>query len=302
MRRGLALAGALALVALAACAADAPAQAAPPALAPAPAAPAPATVEGLRASMLASDSILVTRVEVEERVTTDSAGQAQTSVSSKRVAVNIVKGPWMKRFVASFIPPGTALRPELCPRPVGTAGLARPWMLSALWINKDGRGQAYVNLITGCGFAGVAGGRTASLDISAHTDSLLALFQQGLFADSALATVSAGSLPDTTRPRVVARPTDTVAEPLERPAPVYPDSARAAGIEGEVMVRALVGSDGHVLRVEVQASVPGLDAAALAAVKKWRFKPATVDGKPRAVWVGVPVRFRLDSGKPAPLR
>lgn len=289
MKLGFALVVALAFAAPAARAADARAAAVP----------VPATVEGLRASMLASDSILVTRVEVEERVTTDSSGQAHTSVSSTRVAVNNVKGPWMKRFVANFIPQGSVLRPELCPPPIGTAGLAKPWMLSALWINKNGRGQAYVNLLTGCGFAGVAGGTPASLDIGAHTDSLLALFQQGLFADSALATVSARSLPDTTRPRVIAPPAETVAEPLERVAPVYPDSARAAGVEGAVVVRALVGSDGHVLRVEIQTSVPGLDAAALAAVKKWRFKPATVDGKPRAVWVGVPVTFHLDSGKPA---
>ena len=82
-------------------------------------------------------------------------------------------------------------------------------------------------------------------------------------------------------------------------APAYPDSARAAGIEGAVVVRALVGSDGHVLRVEIETSVPGLDAAALAAVKQWRYKPATVNGKPRAVWVGVPVTFHLDSGKAA---
>lgn len=289
MKTRLTLAVVLALAAHAAFAAGAP-----PAVSP-----APATVEGLRASMLASDSILVTRVEVEERVTTDSSGQAHTSVNSKRVSVNSVKGPWMKRFVASFIPQGSELRPDVCPPPVGTAGLAKPWMLSALWISKAGRGQAYVNLLTGCGFAGVAGGRPASLDIGARTDSLLALFQQGLFADSALATVSARSLPDTTRPRLVAPPEDTVAEPLERVAPVYPDSARAAGIEGAVVVRALVGSDGHVLRVEIQTSVPGLDAAALAAVKKWRFKPASVGGKPRAVWVGVPVTFHLAADKPA---
>ena len=133
MKLCLALPLVLALSASAARAADAPV--------PAPA-PAPATIEALRASMLASDSILVTRVEVEEQVTTDSAGQPHTSLSSRRVALNNVKGPWMKRFVANFLPAGTALRPELCPAPTRTAGLVKPWMLSALWINKDGRGQA----------------------------------------------------------------------------------------------------------------------------------------------------------------
>ena len=283
MKLCLALPLVLALSASAARAADAPV--------PAPA-PALATIEALRASMLASDSILVTRVEVEEQVTTDSAGQPHTSLSSRRVALNNVKGPWMKRFVANFLPAGTALRPELCPAPTRTAGLVKPWMLSALWINKDGRGQAYVNLISGCGFAGVRGGKPAGLDVGAHTDSLLALFQQALFADSALARVNSRSLPDTTHTRPVAE-SETIPEATDRVAPAYPDSARAAGIEGTVTVKALVGSDGSVMRVEVGSSVPGLDAAALAAVKKWHFKPATVDGRPHAVWVSVPVAFHL---------
>jgi protein TonB len=36
-----------------------------------------------------------------------------------------------------------------------------------------------------------------------------------------------------------------------------------------------------------------LDAAAAAAVRQWRFKPATSKGEPVAVWVGIPVKFTL---------
>jgi TonB family protein len=174
-------------------------------------------------------------------------------------------------------------------------------MLSALWINKAGRGQVFVDLSTGCSLAGLAGSAPVALDVGAHTDSLLALFQQALYADSALASINVATLVDASRAQQ-AEVVRTPPEPIERVAPVYPDSARAAGIEGTVVVKTLVGSDGRVMRVDVETSVPGLDGAALAAVKQWRFKPGTVDGKPRAVTVGVPVRFHLAPGEPAKKR
>jgi TonB family protein len=41
-------------------------------------------------------------------------------------------------------------------------------------------------------------------------------------------------------------------------------------------------------------SVPMLDAAAVAAVKQWVFKPALSNNKPVAVWVAVPMKFTLN--------
>ena len=39
--------------------------------------------------------------------------------------------------------------------------------------------------------------------------------------------------------------------------------------------------------------VEGLDAAALMAVRQWKFRPAIQGNKPVAVWVAVPVKFAL---------
>ena len=75
--------------------------------------------------------------------------------------------------------------------------------------------------------------------------------------------------------------------------PVYPDLAREAGVDGLVMVQALVGKDGKVRDVRVVKSIPMLDEAAKAAVRQWVFKPALSNNKPVAVWVGVPVKFSL---------
>ena len=75
--------------------------------------------------------------------------------------------------------------------------------------------------------------------------------------------------------------------------PAYPDIAREAGVDGTVMVQALVGKDGRVKDTRVVKSIPMLDASALTAVKQWVFKPALSNNKPVAVWVAVPVRFTL---------
>src|SRR5580765_7822180 len=75
--------------------------------------------------------------------------------------------------------------------------------------------------------------------------------------------------------------------------PVYPDLAREAGVDGLVMVQALVGKDGKVKDVRVVKSIPMLDESAKAAVRQWVFKPALSNNKPVAVWVGVPVKFSL---------
>jgi TonB family protein len=69
-------------------------------------------------------------------------------------------------------------------------------------------------------------------------------------------------------------------EPVFKTEIEYTAAARADGVEGKLKLRVIVGADGEVVRVEVLSSVsPELDAAAVAAVKHWRFKPAMACGK-----------------------
>jgi protein TonB len=82
-------------------------------------------------------------------------------------------------------------------------------------------------------------------------------------------------------------------EAITRVAPVYPDVARDASVDGTVMVQALVGRDGRVKDTRVVQSVPMLDHAAVEAVRQWVFKPALSNNRPVAVWVAIPVRFTL---------
>ena len=79
------------------------------------------------------------------------------------------------------------------------------------------------------------------------------------------------------------------AEPPGKPEPAmkteieYTEEARAAGIEGRLVLEVTVDADGNVTDVKVVTGVdPALDSAAIATVKTWRFKPALACGKPVA--------------------
>ena len=82
--------------------------------------------------------------------------------------------------------------------------------------------------------------------------------------------------------------------PLELPQPAYTESARAAGIVGKVRVQLTVAVDGSVQAATVVSSLdPGLDAAALAAVKSAKFRPATRCGRPVAATITIGIKFSL---------
>lgn len=68
--------------------------------------------------------------------------------------------------------------------------------------------------------------------------------------------------------------------------PAYPASARRLGEQGEVRLDVHVGVDGAVLDVRLRASSgsPALDRSAIDAVRRWRFTPASVDGRSIAEW------------------
>jgi len=75
--------------------------------------------------------------------------------------------------------------------------------------------------------------------------------------------------------------------------PDYPEIARLARIEGTVLVRVLVDTEGFVRDTRVLQSVLGLDEAAVDAASTAVFRPARQQDRPVAVWVVVPIEFRL---------
>jgi len=81
---------------------------------------------------------------------------------------------------------------------------------------------------------------------------------------------------------------------LSAPSPQYTEIARKARIQGVVIVEAIIDKQGGVTNVKILKGLPmGLDTAAADAVRKWKFKPATLNGKPVAVIYNLTVNFRL---------
>jgi periplasmic protein TonB len=76
-------------------------------------------------------------------------------------------------------------------------------------------------------------------------------------------------------------------------APVYPEDAKAAGVQGVVMLEAVIGTNGSVIEIEVRRSVPMLDDAAIEAVRQWEYTPTLLNGEPVELLMTVTINFTL---------
>jgi TonB family protein len=81
----------------------------------------------------------------------------------------------------------------------------------------------------------------------------------------------------------------------DNPQPEYPEAARAAGTTGEVVLKIVIGESGRVERVQVLRGDPLFADAAVAAVKRWRYTPAKVDGESVSCYRVLRIPFRLKS-------
>lgn len=83
-------------------------------------------------------------------------------------------------------------------------------------------------------------------------------------------------------------------EILVKTQPRYTELARRANIEGVVVLKAVIDEGGYVTDLKVLKDLPmGLDKAAMDAVRTWRFKPATLHGRPVKVYFNLTVNFQI---------
>jgi TonB family protein len=73
--------------------------------------------------------------------------------------------------------------------------------------------------------------------------------------------------------------------------PIYPADAAAAGVEGVVVLEAILAKDGTVKNLTVLRSVPMLDEASLTAVRLWGFTPTLLNGVPVEIVMTVTIHF-----------
>jgi protein CpxP len=89
---------------------------------------------------------------------------------------------------------------------------------------------------------------------------------------------------------------DSIRAPVltQQTTPPYTPEAKQAGIEGIIVVQAVVRKDGTIGRAKILRGLGyGLDEAAINSVKEWRFKPGTINEQPVNVRANIEVSFRL---------
>jgi len=88
-------------------------------------------------------------------------------------------------------------------------------------------------------------------------------------------------------------PDDSAPRPVRITRPQYPMDAFRKRVQGKVVLEILIGEEGDVVHAEVRRSVRGLDNAALAAVREWKFRPGKRSGRPVPMIALAPVDFRI---------
>ena len=101
--------------------------------------------------------------------------------------------------------------------------------------------------------------------------------------------------PPPSGPKVAFIPYDLAPRAKSAIKPIYPEIAQEAGIEGVVVVQAFIDERGRVKETLILKGVPntGLDEAAMEAIRRTKFHPAEQRERPVAVWISIPVNFRL---------
>lgn len=81
---------------------------------------------------------------------------------------------------------------------------------------------------------------------------------------------------------------------IKRVQPKYPANALSAHIQGAVEIEATVDKEGNVINPKVLRGDPTLAAAALTAVRQWRYKPYYLDGEPVEIQTQITVNFKTN--------
>jgi protein TonB len=80
---------------------------------------------------------------------------------------------------------------------------------------------------------------------------------------------------------------------ISKPQPIYPPIARAARVQGTVILQATISKTGAIENMKVVSGPPMLQQAAMDAVRSWRYRPYLLNGEPVEVETQVNVIFTL---------
>lgn len=78
--------------------------------------------------------------------------------------------------------------------------------------------------------------------------------------------------------------------------PVYPPIAKAAHVQGQVVLHAIISKTGTIDNLSVISGPPMLQSSAMEAVRTWRYKPFLLSGEPTEVETQITVNFNFGGG------
>lgn len=165
----------------------------------------------------------------------------------------------------------------------------------------EGRSDAQLGIVTSAESDSIAPAKTEFTE-SAPGGNADPVFRPDTSteSESQAPPVEADSTPEAFQPIHVG---GDVQKPVKvsAPQPAYTKEARAAKIQGVVIVQAIINRDGSVRNVKVLKGLPfGLSEAAKTTVESWDFEPATLNGEPVAVYYNLTVNFRLAEAQALP--
>ena len=85
---------------------------------------------------------------------------------------------------------------------------------------------------------------------------------------------------------------------LTKVAPIYPPEAKIAGVQGTVVMHAVIGKTGTIESLDVLSGPDALRSSALDAVRQWTYKPYLLNGNPVAVDTTITIHYSWN--RPAP--
>lgn len=101
-----------------------------------------------------------------------------------------------------------------------------------------------------------------------------------------------GVKPVLAKPSIISRPMQGYL--IHKVEPIYPPIAKTAGVQGAVLIKAVISTEGKIEQAQVISGSPWLSKAALEAIQQWRYRPYYLNDKPVEVETEITVTFYLN--------